>query len=88
MEREVTISTRLQLHTELTDYLEEFVPDYSRIKREMWQEMISPDHNDRYETLAEYKKYCRSHYGLLGRTVNSLVIEVQGQEHPLCRGVQ
>lgn len=78
MEREVTVSTRLQLHTELTDYLEAFISDYSRIKREMWQEMTSPSHDDRFKTLAEYKKYCRSHYGLLGRTVNSLIFEVQG----------
>lgn len=76
--REVTIETRLQLNNPLATYLNDYVTDYSQVKREIWHELTDKNHNKRFRSLAEYMKHCRSYYGLLGRTVNSLILEVQG----------
>lgn len=76
--REITIETRLQLNNPVTDYITAYVTDYSKYKRMIWQEMTDSNHNNRFKSLAEYKNYLRNTYNLLGRTVNSLVFEVQG----------
>lgn len=76
--REVTIETRLQLDNPVADYITEYVTDYSKYKRIIWQEMTDKDHSIRFAELKDYKKYLRNTYGLLGRTVNSLIFEVHG----------
>ena len=76
--REVIVETRLQLNNPASDYITAYVTDYSKYKRIIWQEMTDKDHNKRFKSLAEYTKYLRNTYGLLGRTVNSLIFEVQG----------
>ena len=76
--RQVTIETRLENRSPLVCYLNAYVADYSHIKRKMWYEMTAKNYSARFNNIAEYKKYCRQHYGLLGRTVNSLVFEIQG----------
>jgi len=76
--REVTIETRLQLNNPLVTYINDYVTEYSKVKREIWQELTDKNHNTRFKSLADYKKYCRGHYNLLGRTINSLIFEVQG----------
>ena len=76
--REITIETRLQLNNPVTDYINDYVTEYSKYKRIIWQEMTDKDHDKRFSALKDYKKYLRNNYGLLGRTVNSLIFEVQG----------
>lgn len=76
--RHVTIETRLGKDLAVFSYLNDYVAEYSRIKRKMWYEMTAGNYSKRFKSLAEYEKYCREHYSLLGRTVNSLVFEIQG----------
>ena len=76
--RQVTIETRLNKNFSVFSYLNDYVTKYNRIKRKMWHEMTAGNYSKRFKSLAEYKKYCREHYSLLGRTVNSLVFEIQG----------
>ena len=75
--RMVTIETRLSVNSNLVKYMQVFMSVYSKYKRQIWQEMTNKYHADRYVDIAEYKKTLRAD-GLLGRTVNSLVNEVQG----------
>lgn len=77
LSRQVTIETRLQLNNLVSDYITTYVTDYNKYKRIIWQEMTDKDHNTRFPELKDYKKYLRNTYGLLGRTVNSLIFEVQ-----------
>ena len=65
--RQVTVETRLQRDNSVFSYLNAYVTDYHCVKRKMWHEMTARNYSERFKTLAEYKKYCREHYKLLGR---------------------
>ena len=77
--RVYTIETRLSGKSELAEYLNAYVTEYSAITREMWHDMTSPDFAKRYPKMSIYVSYiCRKH-GLLKRTVNSIRFDVQGR---------
>ena len=77
--RMYTIETRLPGKSELVEYLNKYVPDYSEITRRVWQDMTSPDFMGRYPKMSEYVSHICAEYRLLKRTVNSIRYDVQGR---------
>ena len=61
--REITIQTRLQLNDPVTDYINDYVTEYSKYKRIIWQEMIDfidrqPQATWKDKALVKWKSYC------------------------------
>ena len=79
VDRIVTIETRLRCYTELTDYLNEAVTDYERVRRKIWHEMIEPNFKDNYPTDAKFEMHCRLIYGLHSRAINTIVRDVKSE---------
>lgn len=80
--RAYTIETRLKspLGSEIREYLDSYVTDYSIIFRRMWQDMTSPDHQKKYPQESKYiTKICQT-YGILKRTANSINNEIKGRK--------
>ena len=77
--RIVTIETRLKNNTDLTNYLNEAVIEYERVKRKIWHEMTDPNFKKNYPKESMFTKHCRAIYGLHSRTINSIIHEVKGE---------
>lgn len=76
--RVVTIETRLQNNTDLTNYLNNSVTVYERTKRQIWQIMTNKQYKKRFHKESEFTKWCRQHFNLHSRTINSIIHEVKG----------
>lgn len=77
--RTYTIEIRIPGGSELVEYLNEYVTEYSAVTREMWHDMTSRDFSKLYPKMSAYVSHiCRKH-GLLKRTVNSIRFDVQGR---------
>lgn len=77
--RTYTIETRIPGKSELAEYLNAYVTEYSAVTREMWHDMTSPVFAKRYPKMSGYvSRICQKH-GLLKRTVNSIRFDVQGR---------
>ena len=79
--RIITVETRLQCNTELTNYLNSTVSMYEQVKRSIWHEMTDKDYNKKYAKESEFAKHCRNKYNLHSRTINSIIHEVKGIMH-------
>ena len=74
-----TIKTRIPGKSELAEYLNKYVTEYSAVTREMWHDMTSPDFAKLYPKMSAYvSRICKKH-GLLKRTVNSVRFDIQGR---------
>lgn len=78
-----TIGTRLPGRSPLTDYLNEYVTEYSAVTREMWHDMTSPDFSTRFPKPGAYVTHVCNKHGLLKRTVNSIRYDVRGRMRSL-----
>ena len=77
--RTYTIETRIPGKSELTEYLNAYVTEYSAVTREMWHDMTFPDFAKRYPKMSGYVSHVCQKHGLLKRTVNSIRFDVQGR---------
>lgn len=77
MERIVTIQTRLELPSELKEYLDEYIVFYNRIRRRVFQDL---KHGIPQEMgMSKYITYICNMYGILKRTANSIRYDMQGR---------
>ena len=77
--RTYTIETRISNKSELAEYLNQYVTEYSAVTREMWHDMTSPDFVKRYPKMSGYLSHICKKHGLLKRTVNSIQSDIHGR---------
>ena len=77
--RTYIIETRIPGRSELAEYLNEYVTEYSAVTREMWHNMTSPDFAKLYPKMSAYVSHICQKHGLLKRTVNSIRFDIQGR---------
>lgn len=77
MERIMTIQTRLELSSELKEYLDEYIIFYNRIQRRIFQDL---KHGiPQGMGMSRYITYICSTYSILKRTANSIRYDMQGR---------
>lgn len=76
-----TIETRLELkeNRELKEYLESYVTFYNKVFRYVWRQLTSPEYSKKFKTKAKFVTEVCQRYGLLKRSVNSIVNEAEGR---------
>ena len=81
--REYTIETRIAAsqESEIREYADSFITEYSRVYRRMWQDVTSSDFRGRYSKDSYYVTAICNRYGFLKRTVNSILREIKGRMH-------
>lgn len=77
MKRMVAVQTRLELSSDLKEYLDEYIVFYNRIQRRMFQDL---KHGIPQEMgMSRYITYICDTYGILKRTANSIRYDMQGR---------
>ena len=77
--RMYTIETRIPNNTELVEYLNLYVTEYSAVTREVWHDLTSSSFTIQFPKMNEYISYICHKHRLLKRTVNSIRFDVQGR---------
>lgn len=77
MKRMVAVQTRLEVSSELKEYLDEYIVFYNRIQRRVLQDL---KHGVPQEMgMSRYITYICDTYGILKRTANSIRYDMQGR---------
>lgn len=77
MKRVFAVQTRLNLSSDLKDYLNEYITFYNRVQRRVFQDL---KHNIPQEMgISKYITYICNTYGILKRTANSIRYDMQGR---------
>ena len=74
-----TSETRIEITNELRTYLNNFVCEYNKVYRIMYQIMRKPDFYKQYSKNSYFVSEMCNKYGLLKRTVNSIFKDIQGK---------
>lgn len=77
--RMYTIETRIPNNTELVEYLNSYVTEYSAVTREVWHDLTSSSFAIQFPKINKYISYICHKHRLLKRTVNSIRFDVQGR---------
>lgn len=83
MEGIYTIETRIRLNSEIREYLNSYVVDFSQLYRVMWSQMSSPDFKLKYTKPSYYISHICNSYGVLKRTANTIYRSVIGRQKAL-----
>lgn len=76
-----TIETRLELkdNKELINYFENYISEYNAILRYTWRQLTSSTYKEDYPKKSYFVTHLCNKYGILKRTANSIVYEVEGR---------
>ncbi len=76
-----TIETRLELkdNKELITYFENYISEYNAILRYTWRQLTSSAYKEDYPKKSYFVTHLCNKYGILKRTANSIVYEVEGR---------
>ena len=74
-----TIETRLNVNSDLVDYLSSILTDYSSIKRKMFHMMTNPNYKNNFKTTEKFVSFCCKLFKIHSRAVNSLRLEIEGE---------
>lgn len=81
LSKNYTIETRLELkgNKDLITYFENYIRDYNEILRYTWRQLTSSTYKEDYPKKSYFVTHLCNKYGILKRTANSIMYEVEGR---------